>query len=178
LLILDEPTNHLDVDSREALVHALTEYEGAVILISHDRHLIEATVDRLWLVADGTVRPYDGDLDDYRRSVLDQRGAGDGSGGGKAGISPARQRRRDSARRREEIAPLRKQVRDAEAAIERLHKEIGALDLKLGDGGLYERPDEAAGLARQRADAVKALARAEERWLAADAAWQEAAGDG
>ena len=70
LLILDEPTNHLDIDSREALVHALNDYEGAVILISHDRHLIEACADRLWLVAKGTVTPYEGDIEDYRRMVL------------------------------------------------------------------------------------------------------------
>ena len=75
LMILDEPTNHLDIDSREALVQALGDYPGAVILISHDRHLIEASVDRLWLVAGGTVAPYDGDLDDYRRDVLDSRTA-------------------------------------------------------------------------------------------------------
>ena len=76
LLILDEPTNHLDIDSREALVRALAEFSGAVILISHDRHLVEASVDRLWLVAEGTVRTYDGDLDEYRRSVLDSRSSG------------------------------------------------------------------------------------------------------
>src|ERR1700687_2894874 len=67
LLILDEPTNHLDVDSREALIYALNDYEGAVILISHDRHLLEATVDRLWVVRGGTVAPYDGDLETYRQ---------------------------------------------------------------------------------------------------------------
>ena len=73
LLILDEPTNHLDVDSREALVHALNTYEGAVILISHDRHLVDACVDRLWLVKDGTVRSYDGDMGSYRTELLSQR---------------------------------------------------------------------------------------------------------
>ena len=76
LLILDEPTNHLDVDSREALVQALAEYEGAVILISHDRHLIEACADRLWIVRGGTVRSYDGDMDSYRAELLAERGAG------------------------------------------------------------------------------------------------------
>ncbi|MCK9910121.1 ATP-binding cassette domain-containing protein, partial [Microbacteriaceae bacterium K1510] len=75
LLILDEPTNHLDVDSREALVHALAEYEGAVILISHDRHLIEACADRLWVVRGGTVKSYDGDMDSYRADLLAERGA-------------------------------------------------------------------------------------------------------
>jgi ATP-binding cassette subfamily F protein 3 len=70
LLILDEPTNHLDIDSRTALMEAINDYEGAVILVSHDRFLIEACADRLWLVADGTVQNFDGDMDDYRRFVL------------------------------------------------------------------------------------------------------------
>src|SRR5256885_7285538 len=70
LVILDEPTNHLDIDSRAVLIEAINDYPGAAILVSHDRHLIEACADRLWLVGDGTVAPYDGDLDDYRRLVL------------------------------------------------------------------------------------------------------------
>ena len=70
LLILDEPTNHLDMETREALVPALAEYSGAVVLVSHDWHLVELVADRLWLVADGTVWPFDGDLDDYRRMLL------------------------------------------------------------------------------------------------------------
>ena len=74
LLILDEPTNHLDIDSRAALIEAINAYPGAVILVSHDRYLIEACADRLWLVGDGAVTPFDGDLDDYRRLVLSDRG--------------------------------------------------------------------------------------------------------
>ena len=78
LLILDEPTNHLDVDAREALVRALNDYEGAVILISHDRHLMDACADRLWIVRDGTVKTYDGDMDRYRAECLAERRALDG----------------------------------------------------------------------------------------------------
>src|SRR6185437_680697 len=74
LLILDEPTNHLDIDSRAALIEAINDYPGAVILVSHDRYLLEACADRLWLVQDGTVKPFDGDLDDYRRHVLSASG--------------------------------------------------------------------------------------------------------
>ncbi len=94
LLILDEPTNHLDVDSREALIHAIAEYEGAVILISHDRHLVEATADRLWIVAGGTVRSYDGDMDSYRTELLQTR-------------SPKAERRSngDAPRKRAQAAP-------------------------------------------------------------------------
>ena len=99
LMILDEPTNHLDIDSREALVQALADYPGAVILISHDRHLIEASVDRLWLVAGGTAAPYDGDLDDYRRDVLDSRNGGNGNGNGGAQGAGQRRRRRTAAAR-------------------------------------------------------------------------------
>ena len=94
LLILDEPTNHLDIDSREALVMALNEFQGAVVLISHDRHLVEACADRLWLVAEGKVAPYDGDMEDYRRLILQgpeaaqkARDRADGGRRGK-GLSP------------------------------------------------------------------------------------------
>ncbi len=73
LVVLDEPTNHLDIDSRGALIEAINDYSGAVILVSHDRHLLEACADRLWLVAEGGVKPFDGDLDDYRRLVLRRR---------------------------------------------------------------------------------------------------------
>src|SRR3546814_7690301 len=73
VLILDEPTNHLDIDSRQALIQAISEFEGAVILVSHDPHLVELAADRLWLVADGTVSAYDGDMDDYRTLLMEQR---------------------------------------------------------------------------------------------------------
>jgi ATP-binding cassette subfamily F protein 3 len=174
LMILDEPTNHLDIDSREALVQSLAEYSGAVILISHDRHLVEASVDRLWLVADGTVTPFDGDMSDYRTLVLDQRG-GRANGRGKAGVSDAQDRRRAAAKRREETAPLRKRVRDLEKAIERVQTEIRDLDTRLADPALYDRPERAAAIAKARADAVKALARAEEEWLAASSVAEAAA---
>ncbi len=176
LLILDEPTNHLDVDSRAALVEALAEFPGAVVLISHDRHLIGTSVDRLWLVADGTVRPYDGDLEDYRKSVLDSRSAKatDNSARASTGSSD-RQRRRESAQKRQETAPLRRRISQTEATIERLNTEIGAIDQKLANPELYEaNPAEAASLAKSRADAARRLAEAEEEWLTATAAFEEA----
>jgi len=168
LMILDEPTNHLDIDSREALVMALAEYKGAVILISHDRHLLEASVDRLWLVADGTVRPFDGDLSDYRTLVLDGR-MGRSSGGSARGVSSNQDRRRASAKRREDSAPLRKKVKEAETAVAKLQAEIAALDKKLADPKLYQRPMDAAFLAKERADLVRSLAAAEDKWLTASA---------
>ena len=177
LMILDEPTNHLDIDSREALVLALADFPGAVILISHDRHLLEASVDRLWLVAGGTVAPYEGDLDDYRRDVLDSRNSGNGNGNARKSSSAATalDRRREAAGRRQQTAPLRKKIKDTEALVASLQKEIHRLDLKLGDTGLYARnPTEAAFLAKTRAEAVRSLAKAEETWLATSAALEEA----
>ncbi|MGE0847666.1 MAG: ATP-binding cassette domain-containing protein, partial [Flavobacteriaceae bacterium] len=171
LLILDEPTNHLDVDSREMLVRALNEYEGAVILISHDRHLVEAAADRLWLVAEGTVTPFDGDLTDYRRDVL-AKAAGERREAKKAlredrSKAERAEERRRSAEKRESVAPLRKQVREAEKRIEEITLEIRRLDSRLADPSLYERdPQEAAVLARNKADAARRLEQAEERWLA------------
>ncbi len=178
LLILDEPTNHLDIDSREALVRALAEFSGAVILISHDRHLVEASVDRLWLVAGGTVRPYDGDLDEYRRSVLDSRSSGGGGGSGsKANQSPDQQRRKESAQKRADAAPLRRRIREIENRMEKAQKEIAELDEKLANPKLYARNStDAAFLGKARADAARKLATAEEDWLSANADYEQLAG--
>ena len=175
LMILDEPTNHLDIDSREALVMALAEYSGAVILISHDRHLLEASVDRLWLVADGTVNAFDGDLNDYRTLVLENRSGRGSRQASKASAGGNQDRRRASAKRREDSAPLRKKVKDAEIAIAGLQKEIAELDKKLADPKLYQRPLDIAFLAKERADMVRRLAAAEEKWLAASSDAEAAA---
>src|SRR5690606_5910 len=110
LFILDEPTNHLDIDSREALVEALNSYDGAVILISHDRHLIEACADRLWLVNQGTVRPYEGDLDDYR--ALTTGGASRNREKREAEKASKADRRREAARRRAALEPLAREIKD------------------------------------------------------------------
>ena len=175
LVILDEPTNHLDIDSRGALIEAINDFPGAVILVSHDRYLLEACADRLWLVADGKVKPFDGDLDDYRRMVLSERSGGNASAA-KSSSSPSRSDvRRAAAEKRAETAPLRQRVKKAEAAIERLTREIAALDEKLADGGLFTRDAaKAAELAKRRSDTADALAVAEEEWLAASAALETA----
>jgi ATP-binding cassette subfamily F protein 3 len=169
LLILDEPTNHLDIDSREALVHALNEYQGAVILISHDRHLIEACADRLWLVANGTAAPYEGDIDDYRRMVLGRSDAAPGNATPpprQEKLVAPKQARREAAGRREVTAPLRKKIKDCERLIEKLRAEIGKLDAELAGSDLYAAdPDKAAAVAKARADRVHAFARAESDWL-------------
>ncbi|MBZ9935145.1 ABC-F family ATP-binding cassette domain-containing protein [Mesorhizobium sp. BR1-1-16] len=180
LLILDEPTNHLDIDSREALVQALNDYPGAVILISHDRHLIEASVDRLLLVGNGGVAPFDGDMDDYRRLIVQGPDAGNGdrreSEQDKG--SSAQERRKESAQRRAELAPLRKKIKDAESLMEKLQKEIQKLDTALADTALYVRdPAKATSLARDRAEAARKLAACEENWLEMSADFEAAVSD-
>ncbi|MBI1202786.1 MAG: ATP-binding cassette domain-containing protein [Rhodopseudomonas sp.] len=164
LIILDEPTNHLDIDSRGALIEAINDFPGAVILVSHDRYLLEACVDRLWLVAGGQVRPFDGDLNDYHRYVLS-----DGKPANKAPprVAPA-EARKAAAEKRAETAPLRKIISKAEADIAQLNKQLGKLDATLADGTLYTTdPARAAELSKTRANVVAAIAKAEEDWLTA-----------
>lgn len=167
LLILDEPTNHLDIDSREELVHALNNFNGAVILIAHDRHLIEATMDRLWLVKNGTVQPYEGDMDDYRMDVLgiskpkEQKPKVE-----KQASNSKNDQRKVNAEKRANLAPLRKQITDTEGLMERLQKLIARLDDQLSSTDLYEKsPDKASEIAKERVDASKRLEDAEGRWL-------------
>lgn len=176
LLILDEPTNHLDVDSREALIRAINAYEGAVILISHDRHLIESCADRLWLVRDGGVRPYDGDLDSYRALCLAERGQARSNGGG-ARPNARQEARRQAALRRADAAPLKKRVQQHEAMMERITQQISKLDARLADPSLYrEAPVVAEEIARARGELVKTLAEVEEAWLKATEAYEAARG--
>jgi ATP-binding cassette subfamily F protein 3 len=171
LLILDEPTNHLDIDAREALVRALADFSGAVLLITHDPHLVELVADRLWLVADGTVRPFDGDLDDYRILLADRARPA-----AKADAASRRLDRRDRAEARAATAPLRKRAKDAEARIAKLDAERAALERKLADPALY-----AAGKAGDVTAAQTRLAAitretdaAETEWLAATEALEAA----
>jgi ATP-binding cassette subfamily F protein 3 len=179
LLVLDEPTNHLDIDSRGALIEALNGYPGAVILVSHDRHLIEACAERLLLVAEGAVTPFDGDLDDYRALVLSERGGEAGSAAGRA-ASPAgggsrAELRRAAAAKRVELAPLRARVAAAEDSIARHTAALARIDGELA--GLFARdPARAAELSKARAETASALALAEEDWLAASTAYETAAG--
>ncbi len=172
LLILDEPTNHLDIDSREALMVALNEFPGAVILISHDRHLIEATVDRLWLVKDGTVHNYDGDLTDYRQLVTG--GASDRRERREADKASKADKRREAAARRQAMEPVAKEIRATEGLIERTRKRIDAIEDQLADPAIYEKdPSTATQLAKERSDLSNTLARHEDRWLTLSAEYEE-----
>lgn len=187
LMIFDEPTNHLDVDSREALIHALNDYGGALILISHDQHLIESCVDRLWLVNHGTVKSYDGDLEDYRTLIIQQSSAkkkrarpednrGDGDDAApQPKFKDKAERRKERARLREQLNPLKKQVTAAESQITKLTTEIEALDKKLGDPTLYDNdPKKAEDLSKARSLLVKDKEQKEEDWLALSQSYEEA----
>jgi ATP-binding cassette subfamily F protein 3 len=192
LVVLDEPTNHLDIDSRAALIEAINAYRGAVILVSHDRFLLEACAERLWLVADGGVKPFDGDLDDYRRQVLsggsvgggspgagggtnsDRGGADAVSGAGEARASRA-ELRRAAAEKRGELAPLKRRIDELDRTIARLAKLIAEIDAALADPALYTRdPARVAALGKERADATAALAAAEEQWLTLSGEYESA----
>ena len=166
LLILDEPTNHLDIETREALVQSIEEFAGAVVLVSHDWHLIDLVADRLWLVAAGTVQPFEGDLDDYRRLVL-ERGARAGDGTADEPDSRRNARRR-AAEKRRELGPLRDRARRAEEAIGRLTKERSALERGLAEpqASASDRVAMSAALKR-RAELIRLITRAETEWLAA-----------
>ncbi|WP_046864934.1 ABC-F family ATP-binding cassette domain-containing protein [Microvirga massiliensis] len=167
LLILDEPTNHLDIDSRAALIDAINSYEGAVILVSHDRFLIEACADRLWLVGNGTVKPFEGDLEEYRRLVLAGALDEEVRPAKKGGDTGSRQdERRAAAERRVALAPIRKRIETVEARLLRLTEIIAKIDAALADGAAFQQdPEKALDLSHKRAEAAAALHRLEEEWL-------------
>jgi ATP-binding cassette, subfamily F, member 3 len=172
LLILDEPTNHLDIDAKEALIRALADYTGAVLLITHDPHLVELVADRLWLVADGTASQFDGDMDDYR-----QRLAGMSSGPGKTDAAPTRQDdRRERAEARAALAPLRKIAQEAEKKIAKLTADRARIEAILADPGFYEKHGGAEVVRGQQklAAIAREIEAAEESWLEASGALEEA----
>ena len=165
LLILDEPTNHLDIDSRAALIEAINEYDGAIMIIAHDRYLLEACADRLWLVDEGTVRSFDGDMDEYKAHVLEKAGGG-----------------RRAARKADKVdatvttlapkkpgknhIPLRKQIDALEERMGKFQALIGRIDAALANPETFQRDKgRAATLGQQRKELEKALMAAEEEWL-------------
>jgi ATP-binding cassette, subfamily F, member 3 len=170
LLILDEPTNHLDMETREALVAALAEYSGAVVLVSHDWHLVELVADRLWLVEGGTVRPFDDDLDAYRRRLLSREEAAPERGNGASSPGdPRRNIRRDAAERRIALEPLRRKSRQAEQMAVRLAAEQRALDTQLAAPGAFGgRGPALAEALKRRAELARLIADAEAAWIEAE----------
>ncbi|MBX6745395.1 MAG: ATP-binding cassette domain-containing protein, partial [Acetobacteraceae bacterium] len=163
LLILDEPTNHLDIDAREALVKALAEYGGAVVLITHDPHLVDLVADRLWLVADGTVRPFDGDLDDYRALLAERARPAP-----RSDAAPTRkEERRERAEARSALAPLRDRLKRVEASLAKLQQEAATIDGALADPRLYanNNADLITRATARRAAIAREVEALEAEWL-------------
>jgi len=172
MLLLDEPTNHLDIDAREALIQALNAFEGAVVIVSHDPHLVSLVADRLWLIKDGRCENFDGDVSDYRRLVLD--GGRQARKEEKDKVSDPTSKREERKRRAEERAAqasLRTAVRDAEKKMEKLAAQRDSVAAKLADPKIYEGPTaDFAELAKRKAELDETLAAAETAWLEAQEA--------
>lgn len=174
LLLLDEPTNHLDIEARDALVEAINEYQGAVIMVSHDPHLISLTADRLWIVADGTCQNYEGDMDEYRRFLgnarreqnSDDRNSKDSADGGQG--NNRKEARQEAARKRTALAPLKRRIDAAEKEMRKLNEKKELLEVKLADPKIYEGPAaKATDLQKKLAEITENLSRTEEEWLTA-----------
>ncbi len=170
ILILDEPTSHLDIDSREALIYALNEYKGAVLLITHDVYLAEGTADELWLVNDGKAVRYDGDLNDYRKLVLQ-------ADRNKADPKPkkaakAANKRQSGSEARKAAAPFKRTADAAEKRLEDATAKLEALDLDLAKP--TNSPEQIASLMKTRASLVDEIAESEQEWLSASEAYEAA----
>ena len=168
LLLLDEPTNHLDIETREALTVALSSYEGALILVSHDRHLLRATTDQLWLVHDGEIASFDGDLDDYSALILASRrekSSKDSDG------ADRRNERKQEAVTRQRIASARKPLQNKLNAVEgelgQISNELRELDVRLADPDFYHSgaPDDVAATLKRRGELARKVDSLESRWL-------------
>ncbi|UXI70411.1 ATP-binding cassette domain-containing protein [Tahibacter amnicola] len=178
LLLLDEPTNHLDLDMREALTEALNGFDGAVVLVAHDRALIRTCCETLLLVGGGRVQPYDGDLEDYARIVLRQTAPPREATSAAASSSASRKdERRDRAEQRARLAPMRNEVQKLEKRMNELAGKKKALEVQLEDPALYEGPpSRATELSRQLGELSAELVSIEEAWLEAQEALEQASG--
>ena len=174
ILLLDEPTNHLDVDAREALVYALNDYQGAVVLVSHDPHLIELVCDRLWLVDDGGCKAFDGDLADYRSLLLEGRRRNRRETRNGKPAASRKEARRERAQARADAADTRKVAKEAEKRLEKLNAKKAAVESRLADPAVYEGPtSELQELGIELGELKKAINKAEQIWLAAHEALEE-----
>ncbi len=168
VLLLDEPTNHLDIDAREALVQALNAFDGAVILVSHDAHLVSLVADRLLLIDNGTCSTFDGDIDDYRRMLLDRRRDERRAEQSTGARDERKEQRKARAVLRAETAPLRKTVKDTEKRLDALARDKSEIESRLADPKLYAGPSEkVVELQKRLAGIEQQIAEAEETWLKA-----------
>jgi ATP-binding cassette subfamily F protein 3 len=178
LLLLDEPTNHLDLEMRHALSLALQEYEGALVVVSHDRHLLRSVTDSLLLVDSGRVSAFDGDLEDYRRWLGEQQreetsreaGTGDNS------AAARKERRRQEAELRQRLQPLRKELQTLEKRLDALQEKKGQLEQQLAEPELYAeaKKSELKTLLQEKGCLDQELAETEEQWLSLSEELEEA----
>src|SRR5690606_29166021 len=176
LLLLDEPTNHLDLEMRQALAMALQEYEAAVVLVSHDRHLLRAVADDLLLVDQGRLTPFDGDLDDYARWFTQQDDApADLATASTSSAEQKKQRKREEALKRNRLSPLRAELGKIETRLATLETRRSELEARLAQPELYESSakQELQQLLQQQADLKRDIETAEGQWLAATEALEE-----
>ncbi|WP_312929805.1 ATP-binding cassette domain-containing protein, partial [Stutzerimonas nitrititolerans] len=171
LLLLDEPTNHLDLEMRLALTLALQDFEGAVLVVSHDRHLLKSTTDEFRLVADGRVEDFDGDLDDYARWLVDYRSRQQPTAAPEAAADKTdkRAQRQAAAALRQQLAPHKREADKLEKNLSEVHEQLAGLDARLADSALYEsaRKDELRDLLARQAALKVREGELEEAWLQA-----------
>ncbi|MBF7730135.1 ATP-binding cassette domain-containing protein [Pseudomonas sp. N040] len=171
LLLLDEPTNHLDLEMRLALTMALQDFAGAVLVVSHDRHLLKSTTDEFLLVANGRVEVFDGDLDDYARWLVDYRAqqAPAVSGEAAADKTDKRAQRQAAAALRQQLAPHRREAEKLEKSLGQLHEQLASVEAQLGDAAIYEaaRKDELRDLLAEQARLKSREAQLEDSWMSA-----------
>lgn len=183
LLVLDEPSNHLDIDTREALTEALLSYEGALLMVSHDRHLLRNTVDTFWIVADGQLQEFAGDLDDYRQQTLEKRraasapcigglhtAANENNSSGLDGVAATRKaQKREEAEQRQARAvarkPIQRELEQIEKKMQNLQSRRESLDALLADPTHYQQSEAARNTVREHAEVLQALEPLELRWL-------------
>jgi ATP-binding cassette subfamily F protein 3 len=178
LLLLDEPTNHLDIGAREALMKALLEYNGAVVFVSHDPSMVERVADDLWLVEDGKVKPFDGDLDAYKQHVLNARRVSKREKSGKSGgdVKPisAKRRRQMEAKKRKAFAPLFQDVEKTEKALTKLTGQKKEIETQLADPAVYEDTEKAQDLQFEYGKLMQKIEEAETAWMAAQETYDNA----
>jgi len=175
LMLMDEPTNHLDLEMVHALTRALQEYGGALILVSHDRHLLNNTVDEFLVIRGGQVEFFDGSLDDYEKMVMDgSTKARDGAPKASSAVAAkpntdSKEKRQQSAQAREDLKPLKDKIRKLEQQLDKEHKQVATLEQQLADPALYEDANKAklAKLVQQQGELKRLLALTEENWLQA-----------
>jgi ATP-binding cassette subfamily F protein 3 len=178
LILLDEPTNHLDLEMRQALATALQEFSGAMVIVSHDRHLLRVTTDQLWLVHGGQVNEFDGSLDDYPAWLAAQSRS---TGNALRAASPEKQnvdrkeQKRIDAERRDRLRPLNRRIEKAEAALAALQARKKGIEQKLADTALYDtaKKQELLAILDEQADVNWKLAKEEANWLEATEALEQ-----